>query len=335
MNKILIICLLFGLAYGGWFEDDLRDDKNFAKDNPKAYTKYDREHTLEVIKKISKRISVKRLDNNIWAYTKEFAKRFDMPKRWIGKSDYKGALALAYRQEIYSVQDCGYFQSWDNCRKVSNECVLDVYVPHNSKTIPWNTNKMYGDSYGGGVYSSSHWLRPYHYKDGKDSGNDALGYGALEKKKEKLTEQSYKDLLAYRGYESGNNASGIDSITWAHRFKSDGFGEGSSGAVRSFHRNVLDGIDLITINGMCNFARSGDGEMQIWLGGGDNEKSKKLREYNKRFKKNGFIRRHKDTKVSHKIYPGKSFMQRVKTYQEANSNKSFFKYFEKNIQKDK
>lgn len=315
--------------------EDLREDTRYSENDPKAYTRYDLKHNIEVIKKATEKISTRRLDNNIWVYTEEFAKRFGMPKRWIGKEDFKGALAIAYRQEIYAIKECGYFQSWENCREFREMDVLDIYVPHNLETIPWNTDKLYGTNFVADFNSSKYWLKPYHFKEGKSAEIYNLDRNIVEHNKDKLTEQSYKDLISYIGFESVEP--GIDSISYAHRFKSDGFGEGGGGWVYSFHRNIFDGIDLITIHGMSGFSTSGDGEMQIWLGENIyNKKNKTKRDLeileNSKKLPGEYI--HKDRDVHHKIYTGKFFMTRMKQYKEANKENSFFEYFKKNINKN-
>ena len=317
----LIISLM--ILNVGLSAEDLREDTRYSENDPKAYTLYDLKHNMEVIKKATEKISTRRLDNNVWVYTEEFAKRFGMPKRWIGGEDFKGALALAYRDEIYNVRTCGYFQSWEGCREFENQCVLDIYVPHNSETIPWNTNKYYAHGSGGGAYSSSHWL---------EFEKDANG---------KFTPQGQKDLESFRGYKGEWHLwgkVGIDSIVWAHRFRSDGFGEsGGNGSVSSFHRNIFEGIDIITINMTCNFATSGDGEMQIWLAENIYNKQNKTKRdlellENSKKLPGAFI--HKNRDVHHKIYPGKSFMERIKVYKEEYKENSFFEYFKKNINKN-
>jgi len=320
--------------------EDLREDTRYSENDPKAYTMYDLKHNIDVIKKATEKIGTRRLDNNIWVYTEEFAKRFGMPKRWIGEEDFKGALAIAYRQEIYAIKECGYFQSWENCREFREMDVLDIYVPHNLETIPWNTDKLYGTNFVADFNSSKYWLKPYHFKEGKSAEIYNLDRNVVEHNKDKLTEQSYKDLISYIGFESVEP--GIDSIVYAHRFKSDGFGEGGGGWVHSFHRNIFDGIDLITIHGMSGFSTSGDGEMQIWLDSMKDYETKKaqlIKKYPDIIAKNGSFKKspnHKtDFPTDHKIYPGKSFMERMKKYKEEHKENSFFEYFKKNINNNK
>ena len=319
--------------------EDLREDKRYAKDDWRAYSDYDRFYNLAVLKLLGKpKSSV--VDDTVWVYTSSFAKRFGMPKRWIGDKDFKGALALAYRVELIGRKTCGYFGDWNNCREIDTRCLLDVYTNHDSKTIPWNTKNQSGIAYGGGQTNdtSRFWLRSFKYRDGKRRKQN-FGLSVLANKREAVTPQSFKDLEHYRGFSLKNTRPGIDSISWAHRFKKDGFGEGSGGRVIEFHRNVLDGIDLITIGGMCNFASSGDAEMQIDFSS-ENEETAKNREYNNnnfyRGKRPGhLVGNHRNMKVNHRIYPGKNFMQRVKAYDTANKKHGFFEFFKKNINKSK
>jgi len=325
-KTIITIFLSMTIFQVGLFGKDLRENKNYSKNDPRAYTRYDLKHNIEVVKKVTKNISTKRLDNNVWVYTQEFAERFNMPKRWIGDKNFKGALALAYRDEIYKVRTCGYFQSWEGCREFEDECVLDIYVPNDSKTIPWNTEKQYSYRYGGGAYNSPHWLKFYKDFEGKV-----------------LTPQGKKDLESFRGYEGDwvlGGRVGIDSVTWAHKFKSDGFGKGGGGYVRSFHRNIFEGIDLISIDIECRFARSGDKEMQIWLSSMNDHATRKAKYAEKHpdaVMKNGLFRKfyhRSDFPVHHKIYMDKNFMIRMEEYKEANKSSSFFEYFKKNINKN-
>ncbi len=310
--------------------EDLREDKRYAQSDWQAYTYYDRRFNVDVLKKIPKR-RAGNVDSHVWVYTSTFAKRFDMPSRWIGGEDFKGAIALAYKKRIVDLRTCGYFGDLESCREMNVNCTLDVYVPHQSKTIPWNTDKMYGRPYS--PHNSRRFLLPFHYKDGKKRKQN-FGLNVLENEinKAKITEQSYRDLRSYVG------ENGIDSVKTAFQFDKDGFGQ-QDGIVRvvEFHRNVLDGIDLITLQGLCRFANTGDGEAQIQFDENINnsEKNKKKIAYNvailDRYGKNGGT--HKNMRSDHIVYPGASFMKRVKAYQEANKSSDFFEYFKKNINK--
>ncbi len=334
ISIIFIIMIFSNSLFAGWFEKDLREDTSYKKNNPKAYAPYDINRNKDILKRLKKRPSPSLAHQYVWVYTKKFAKRFGMPKRWIGQDDFKGALALAYRQELKNDRWCGYFGDIDNCRELDNQCVLDVYVPHNSKTVPWNSDDKMGKTYQGA--DSVRFLTLFRNTEyEKKKHTDKYG---------KLPSWYYIGSEGQKDYDNlnalgKNSKAGIDGITWAHRFKRDGFGQGGGGTVRSFHRNILDGIDLISIKGMCNFASSGDKEMQIWLGNAKYYKEFRaifIKKHPDAIMKNGLYRkmRHKeDFPTNHKIYPGKSFMLRLKEYNDTNKKNGFFEYFKKNIKK--
>lgn len=97
---------------------------------------------------------VYRKDNNVWAYTKEFADLFGMPEKYI--DDVRGIAAAAFRIEDTSFQECGFGGRADACRKVE-QCVLDLYFDESKHPLPWATEIRSQWSPG---YSSMIWLRP-------------------------------------------------------------------------------------------------------------------------------------------------------------------------------
>lgn len=97
---------------------------------------------------------VYRKDNNIWAYTKEFADLFGMPQQYI--AEVQGIAAAAFRIEDTSFQECGFGGKADACRKVE-QCLLDLYFDEGKTPLPWATDiKMQWRP----SYSSMIWLRP-------------------------------------------------------------------------------------------------------------------------------------------------------------------------------
>ena len=74
------------------------------------------------------------LDPWTWGYTKEFAERFRMPKKWI-EPELKGALAMAFRMTTVGNIMCGYGGKEDSCWKPLN-CQMDVYFDNKIK-LPW------------------------------------------------------------------------------------------------------------------------------------------------------------------------------------------------------
>ena len=78
------------------------------------------------------------MDPNVYAYTAEFAKRFEMPSEWIVQ-DLKGADAVAWRM-MPSYQECGWGGDPKACRQVM-ECSIDLYFDHHRNPLPWDLRR--------------------------------------------------------------------------------------------------------------------------------------------------------------------------------------------------
>lgn len=78
------------------------------------------------------------MDPNVYAYTAEFAKRFQMPDEWIA-TDLKGADAVAWRM-MPSYQECGWGGDPKACRQVM-ECAIDLYFDHRHNPLPWDAKR--------------------------------------------------------------------------------------------------------------------------------------------------------------------------------------------------
>jgi hypothetical protein len=78
------------------------------------------------------------MDPNVYAYTAEFAKRFQMPDEWIA-TDLKGADAVAWRM-MPSYQECGWGGDPKACRQVM-ECKIDLYFDHRRNPLPWDPTR--------------------------------------------------------------------------------------------------------------------------------------------------------------------------------------------------
>lgn len=98
-------------------------------------------------------------DNNIWAYTKDFADLFGMPAKQI--DNVQGISAVAFRIEDSSYQECGFGGNPDACQKVEY-CLLDLYFDESKTPLPWATDLM---SQWLPRYSSMRWLRPLESKE--------------------------------------------------------------------------------------------------------------------------------------------------------------------------
>ncbi len=78
------------------------------------------------------------MDPNVYAYSAEFAKRFQMPEQWIAP-DLKGADAVAWRM-MPSYQECGWGGDPKACRQVM-ECKIDLYFDHQRNPLPWDAKR--------------------------------------------------------------------------------------------------------------------------------------------------------------------------------------------------
>lgn len=318
-------------------EDDLRENKEYSESDSRAYSSFDKKYNPKVKEKINNSRS-SNAPQHVWVYTKEFAERFGMPKRWIGGDDFKGALAIAYRVEITNDISCGYFGKSDNCRKFDSDEILDIYLPNNSKTVPWNTTENIG--YQSNNIQSNDFLDLLPNSDYmrnkyiKENGGLPKEYGVND----------YDNFIKSIGM-------GIDSISKAYSFKEDGFASDSSmGKGRGiiyFHRNIFEGIDLIrfTISNFADSNSSKNTDMQIWLLRGnpvdltdknsDNFRLKNIkyaRSIDSTGKPSG-IKPHKDVIPEHKIIPSEAFMKRVNEYKKEYEKYDFFEYVKENVNK--
>lgn len=78
------------------------------------------------------------MDPNVYAYTAEFAQRFQMPDQWI-TPDLKGADAVAWRM-MPSYQECGWGGDPQACRQIM-ECKIDLYFDHRRNPLPWDPTR--------------------------------------------------------------------------------------------------------------------------------------------------------------------------------------------------
>lgn len=78
-------------------------------------------------------------DPNIRVYTRDFAERFGMPEKWID-DDLQGVEVVAYRQEKFNQQRCGYGGNPVNCTN-RYSCTFDLYTKNeDSNKIPWSNS---------------------------------------------------------------------------------------------------------------------------------------------------------------------------------------------------
>jgi hypothetical protein len=78
------------------------------------------------------------MDPNVYAYSAEFAKRFQMPDEWI-TPDLQGADAVAWRM-MPSYQECGWGRNPKACRQAM-KCEIDLYFDHKRHPLPWDATR--------------------------------------------------------------------------------------------------------------------------------------------------------------------------------------------------
>ena len=252
------------------------------------YSAYDLRRTREVVQEAYKRPHPVHEDINVWVYTQDFADRFGMPQRWVDP-ELQGAEALAYRLELHLERTCSYSDSgnWDICREVKDYCYLDIYV-RSDAPIPWNTDLQIWHR-----YKLRHSINMLQHSYGPASGF--------------LSEQAQRDYQY--GYSRRGlyvNKHGIDDVTWAADFSWWG-GEPSrrgGGAIYLFEREVFEGLDLISLEYYCRFARHGEPDMEIWF-------------FDKKTKEEHFAESQLGSKklnIDYRVLPGARFMRRVKRF---------------------
>jgi len=83
-----------------------------------------------------KRGGVYDVDPNVYVYTPEFAKRFQMPMQWASE-ELKGADAVAFRVMPH-YKSCGWGGNPNACRNDEVRCYMDVYFDHKNNPLPWD-----------------------------------------------------------------------------------------------------------------------------------------------------------------------------------------------------
>lgn len=83
-----------------------------------------------------KRRDVHDMDPNVYVYSRDFARRFQMPEQWIS-DDLKGAEAVAFRA-VAGYRSCGWGGNPEACRNDEVRCEMDVYFDHRKQPLPWD-----------------------------------------------------------------------------------------------------------------------------------------------------------------------------------------------------
>ena len=86
------------------------------------------------------------LDEFTWAYSREFARRFGMPEKWIDPNIKNGLLAVAWRMTTGSkFQLCGLSGRAENCF-TTLQCQMDIYLDTSALKIEWTRPELGRDN---------------------------------------------------------------------------------------------------------------------------------------------------------------------------------------------
>lgn len=92
-------------------------------------------------------------DPYVWAYTKEFAERFNMPEKWIDPG-LKGMQAVAFRMTTIGTTTCGLGKNEQSCWP-RMDCQMDIYFDSNAP-LPWVRRDFRQDDFQWGLYSTDY-----------------------------------------------------------------------------------------------------------------------------------------------------------------------------------
>lgn len=94
------------------------------------------------VNRIIKRQGVHDADPNVYVYTAEFAKRFQMPDEWVS-DELKGVDAVAFRVVPRPYKTCGWGGNPSACSPdgVEVRCEMDLYFDHKRNPLPWDERR--------------------------------------------------------------------------------------------------------------------------------------------------------------------------------------------------
>lgn len=126
--SLLVAPLVMMLVTSAQSQQNREPLRNMVPEAPTMQSSYE--------SRILKRKDVHDVDPNIYAYTADFAKRFQMPEQWIAL-DLQGAEAVAFRV-MPGYKSCGWGGNPEACKEDEVRCVLDVYFDESKQSLPWD-----------------------------------------------------------------------------------------------------------------------------------------------------------------------------------------------------
>jgi hypothetical protein len=166
----------------------------------------------------------KDVDPNVYVYTPEFAKRFQMPAEWVS-TELQGADAVAYRSTP-TYASCGWGGSPKACNTNEMRCELDVYFDHQRHPLPWD--ERYPE------------VLPDRYR----SSARFIPGGSRQSRLPK--HQNYVGMANFSPFIDLKSGKGLG---WQH-FKKGSTGGGWT-SLASYDREFFEEMSLITFNTGC------------------------------------------------------------------------------------
>lgn len=171
------------------------------------------------------RRGVHNVDPNVYVYTPEFAKRFQLPMEWASE-ELKGADAVAFRVRP-TYKSCGWGGDPKACREDEVRCDMDVYFDHQRNPLPWDER-----------------MRPTDLDRSTSSlafiGNIANPFARPKGSLIDTYRSPFTDPKT--GKELGWQSSGSVFIGWT--------------GIKSYDHEIFQGLSLVTFGVSCGIPRS-------------------------------------------------------------------------------
>lgn len=190
-------------------------------------------------------------DPNVYVYTAEFAKRFQMPEEWVS-NELKGVDAVAFRV-MPSYRWCG----WGGDPKACSEqvrCEMDLYFDHKRNPLPWD--ERWPERYSGHYNMSVNFIANY-----LTEGNQNYPRSA-----QRPRNPARKDDHIFAKYSPFVDPKSGKGLWWEGMYSNDGGSSGIYMSVTSYDREIFSGVSLVVMSGGC--AKPAD---LLWLSSDQDE----------------------------------------------------------------
>lgn len=168
----------------------------------------------------------KQVDPNVYVYTPEFAKRFQMPDEWIS-TELKGVDAVAFRV-VPSYPSCGWGGDPKACNTNEVRCEMDLYFDHKANPLPWD--ERYPEVRAGRYGTSVHFIPALIRESRLPKHTNNLGWSSYSPFVDLKTGKG----LGWQYFTSLDSKSGWGWVT-----------------LLGYDKEVFFGVSLLTLNASC------------------------------------------------------------------------------------